>query len=63
MDYKNFSPFRIILDKNLIIKKYKNNKFKKIKTYVFHNVKNIKKTKLQYKDIKFIYTITDKIIN
>ena len=59
---QKFSPIRIILDKNLIIKN--NTKIikssKQIKTFVFHNVKNIKKTKLQYKDIKFIYTITDK---
>lgn len=58
---QKYSPIRIILDKNLIIKK--NTKIikssKKIKTYVFHNVKNIKKIKLQNKDINFVYTKVD----
>ena len=56
-----FSPKRIILDKNLIIKKNTNiiKSSNKIKTYIFHNVKNLKKKNFNYKNIKLIYVTLD----
>ncbi len=54
---ESFSPSRIIIDKNLKIKKnlYLVKTAKKIKTYIFYNKKNYKFDYLKNKGIKLIY--------
>ena len=56
---ENFSPLRLVIDKNLRINlnSYLVKNSKKIKSYIFHSSKNIKKIKyLKQKGIKLIFT-------